>query len=234
MELACQWKEHLEFIDLFFVEPKTPNSSLFSPIGENPFTAKFVSIERYNELKSLTIEDRIQQRRKTALHSINETIKELGEDLEFKTIPLLDTGGIMRRALCVERLDDLFIDDMMEMLNRKITIAWCSICHTFFVKSNRRKSLCDDCSSDPVKQNKAKNQRRKEDPCRHLHKKINDILENRGMDEERQDFLAESNYYKDITNGKNTAKNEMYRTDITNRNEYQKWLEAKHQSLLKK
>lgn len=78
----------------------------------------------------------------------------------------------------------------------------CKRCGQLYLSNNFKAKYCPDCKNTS---NEIRNAKRKENPCRYLHKRITDDLNNYGDGSE--EFRVESNYYWSVVKGKTPKQN---------------------------
>ena len=85
--------------------------------------------------------------------------------------------------------------DILELINCKFSLERCPICDELFVKRDKRVNFCPKCSVDKKLKKRYNDQKRKRNTIQIEHKAIVDMLRNRN--EDYNDFVNESYYYKD-------------------------------------
>lgn len=131
----------------------------------------------------------------------------------------------------------LFSEDLWLLLFSESTpkIRRCSNCDQLYFSNNFKAKYCPACKSI---MGKIRYQNRKQHTARALHTKILNLLylkyggscpeKSAGMTSDISNaFLAESNYYWDIVNGRNPQPNPDYNADIQTETDYIRWLESK-------
>lgn len=123
--------------------------------------------------------------------------------------------------------------DILELINYKFSLEHCPICNELFVKRDRRVNFCPKCSADKKAQKKYNEQKRKRNTIQIEHKAIVDMLRNRN--EDYNDFVNESYYYKDLIEGKEISMcPDGYNSSIQTEKQYEEWLKMKHKELTKR
>lgn len=121
----------------------------------------------------------------------------------------------------------------MELINFKHSLSSCPICKKIFVKRDGRIHFCPKCSIDKKSQKKYNDQKRKRNSVQIEHKAIVDMLRNRN--EDYNDFVNESYYYRDLIKGKEVPPCPVnYDSSIQTRKQYEEWLKKKHNELTKR
>jgi hypothetical protein len=125
---------------------------------------------------------------------------------------------------------DLFAEDLFLMLFFGKTLRTCEHCGKYFLSNYHSPRLCKDCRNNPEVTNPIKNNQRR-NSVRYRHKQILDhymILK-----KDNTSFREESNYYWAVVSGKKKipVKKTGYRDDITNEEEYRKWLDGKFEEV---
>lgn len=121
----------------------------------------------------------------------------------------------------------LFALDLYQILiNQSVQYKICKRCENIFFGNNARSIYCRMCK---MESNKIRNDNRKKNPERYLHKQITDRLNYLCYD--TGNFLNESNYYWDIVRGKSVEFNPKYRNDIKTKSAYMAWLLETRDSL---
>ncbi len=106
----------------------------------------------------------------------------------------------------------------------------CPRCGQLFFNNNNKAKYCYECRAH---NNVIRQENRKNNPCRYLHKQITDIINNY-LDCGSEEFLTESNYYWSIIQKKTPKKiPKKYNPHITTEVDYLKWLQAYKESVLK-
>lgn len=123
--------------------------------------------------------------------------------------------------------------DILELINYKFSLEHCPICNELFVKRDGRVNFCPKCSADKKAQKKYNEQKRKRNTIQIEHKAIVDMLRNRN--EDYNDFVNESYYYKDLIEGKKISMcPDGYNSSIQTEKQYEEWLKMKHKELTKR
>lgn len=123
--------------------------------------------------------------------------------------------------------------DILELINYKFSLEHCPICNELFVKRDGRVNFCPKCSADKKAQKKYNEQKRKRNTIQIEHKAIVDMLRNRN--EDYNDFVNESYYYKDLIEGKEISMcPDGYNSSIQTEKQYEEWLKMKHKELTKR
>ena len=103
-------------------------------------------------------------------------------------------------------------------------------CDNIFIKHGKQ-LYCEECRSNYKKDY--------DDKIKHsvygMHDKVRQLMKNSGRFtlDERQAFLDESNYYKNVIKGKNPENINNYRDDIKTLGDYGNWLNQKHKEYKK-
>lgn len=143
-----------------------------------------------------------------------------------------DNGSIISgESYVTDRIDNIFSRDLLHILQCDTPmIRECAHCKQLYFSNNNKSRYCDTCKQH---QNDIRQQKRKNNPCRYLHKQITDILNNNYDGSE--EFRKESNYYWSVVQGKTPSKtSKVYDKHITTERAYLKWLQEKHNQYLKK
>lgn len=123
--------------------------------------------------------------------------------------------------------------DILELVNLKYSLDHCPICKQIFIKRDKRVNFCPKCSADKKAQKKYNDQKRKRNTIQIEHKAIVDMLRNRN--EDYNDFVNESYYYKDLIEGKEVPVcPDDYNSSIQTEKQYEEWLKMKHKELTKR
>ncbi len=165
----------------------------------------------------------------------HESAKELEETLhhiitgeffiyhDFMT-HIVNNGLIISgNAYVAKDIRDIFPLDLLHILNSDTKAPHkCPRCGQLYFSNNNKSKYCSECKANS---NIIRQENRKNNPCRYLHKQITDILNNYGGDGS-ENFRIESNYYWAIVQG-NTPKQipVSYNPNITTRGDYFKWLQ---------
>ena len=137
-----------------------------------------------------------------------------------------DNGSIISgESYVTDRIDNIFSRDLLHILQCDTPmIRECAHCKQLYFSNNNKSRYCDTCKQH---QNDIRQQKRKNNPCRYLHKQITDILNNNYDGSE--EFRKESNYYWSVVQGKTPSKtSNAYDKHITTERAYLKWLQEKH------
>lgn len=127
----------------------------------------------------------------------------------------------------------LYSRDLLELINLKYSLDYCLICDQMFVKRDGRTNFCPKCSADKKAQKRYNDQKRKRNTIQIEHKAIVDMLRNRN--ENYNDFVNESYYYKDLIEGKEISSCPTgYDASIQTKEQYEDWLKQKHKELTKR
>lgn len=138
-----------------------------------------------------------------------------------------------RTAFVVDNIGQLYGRDILELINFKYSIGACPICRKMFVKRDGRTNFCPKCSADKKAQKRYNDQKRKRNTIQIEHKAIVDMLRNRN--ENYNDFVNESYYYKDLIEGKEISSCPTgYDASIQTKEQYEDWLKQKHKELTKR
>lgn len=129
-----------------------------------------------------------------------------------------------------------FALDLREILfnpNCILSVNLCPICHELFLTDNRVVRYCKECREDLKIYTTNRNMLYLLDKANKLHKLIYDMLRRRSYVDIQYDkildiFINESNYYKKVIKNKKADYNPNYDNSIKTREDYIKWLEAKH------
>lgn len=127
----------------------------------------------------------------------------------------------------------LYSRDLLELINLKYSLDYCPICNEMFVKRDGRINFCPKCSADKKLKKRYNDQKRKRNTIQIEHKAIVDMLRNRN--ENYNDFVNESYYYKDLIEGKEVQTcPDGYNSSIQTEKQYEEWLKKKHKELTKR
>lgn len=131
----------------------------------------------------------------------------------------------------------MFSEDLWQLLFFENTpkIRTCANCDRLYFSNNFKAKYCPDCKGN---YGKIRYKHRKENSTRALHNSILNQLylkyggsspaKSAGMTSDISNaFLAESNYYWDVVNGRNPQPNPDYNADIQTETDYIRWLESK-------
>lgn len=125
-----------------------------------------------------------------------------------------------------EHDSNLLYFDMQEMRNSKKKYRYCHTCDKLFIANGKQKN-CEQC-----RPNYKKNQdRKRKETLEGKHKKVQNYIRNCGKvdDNVLNDFMNESNYYRNIVQGKTQEINPEYKEPIKTSKDYAKWLETTHE-----
>lgn len=165
----------------------------------------------------------------------HESAKELEENLhhiitreffvyhDFMECFIRDGSIVSGNAYVARDIKDIFSLDLLHILNGDTkTPHKCPRCGQLYFSNNNKSKYCNECKANS---NVIRQENRKNNPCRYLHKQITDILNNYGEDGS-ENFRMESNYYWAIVQG-NTPKQipVSYNPNITTEGDYFKWLQ---------
>ena len=161
-------------------------------------------------------------------------------DSWLSTFNEIEIPTIMRRyknQYCITFLVDdigfLYGRDILELINFKYSLAYCPICNQMFVKRDGRTNFCPKCSADKKLKKRYNDQKRKRNTIQIEHKAIVDMLRNRN--EDYNDFVNESYYYKDLIEGREVQVcPDGYDSSIQTEKQYEEWLKKKHKELTKR
>lgn len=133
----------------------------------------------------------------------------------------------------VDDIGFLYGRDILELINFKYSLAYCPICNQMFVKRDGRTNFCPKCSADKKLKKRYNDQKRKRNTIQIEHKAIVDMLRNRN--EDYNDFVNESYYYKDLIEGREVQVcPDGYDSSIQTEKQYEEWLKKKHKELTKR
>ena len=142
-------------------------------------------------------------------------------------------NGQYPTVFLIDGLGQLYSRDLLELINLKYSLDYCPICNKLFVKRDGRVNFCPKCSADKKAQKKYNDQKRKRNTIQIEHKAIVDMLRNRN--EDYNDFVAESYYYRDLIEGKEVSPCPTgYDSFIQTKEQYEEWLKKKHKELTKR
>lgn len=142
---------------------------------------------------------------------------------DFMSCIISDGSIISGNAYIARDIKDIFPLDLLHVLKCDAkTPRKCPRCGQLYFSNNNKSKYCSECKANS---NIIRQENRKNNPCRYLHKQITDILNNYGGDGS-ENFRIESNYYWAIVQG-NTPKQipVSYNPNITTRGDYFKWLQ---------
>lgn len=153
-----------------------------------------------------------------------QIFKNLNPDPENPAIAL-------RECLAIAKAN--FSDALFDRILGKYEVSDCPICGKKFVKTDNRFNFCQQCSQDKKAIKRYNDQKRKRNTIQIEHKAIVDMLRNRN--EDYNDFVNESYYYKDLIEGKKVqACPNGYDSSIQTKKQYEEWLKKKHKELTKR
>ncbi len=142
-------------------------------------------------------------------------------------------NGQYPTVFLINNIAQLYSRDLLELINLKYSLDYCPICNQMFVKRDGRTNFCPKCSADKKAQKKYNDQKRKRNTIQIEHKAIVDMLRNRN--EDYNDFVNESYYYKDLIEGKEVPVcPDDYNSSIQTEKQYEEWLKMKHKELTKR
>lgn len=150
---------------------------------------------------------------------------------DFITFAADNDSIISGESYVTDSIENIFSRDLLHILQCDTPmIRECAHCKQLYFSNNNKSRYCDTCKQY---QNDIRQQKRKNNPCRYLHKQITDILNNNYDGSE--EFRKESNYYWSVVQGKASSKtSNIYDKHITTEKAYLKWLQEKHNQYLKK
>ena len=142
-------------------------------------------------------------------------------------------NGQYPTVFLINNIAQLYSRDLLELINLKYSLDYCPICNQMFVKRDGRTNFCPKCSADKKLKKRYNDQKRKRNTIQIEHKAIVDMLRNRN--EDYNDFVNESYYYKDLIDGNEVqACPDGYDSSIQNEKQYEEWLKKKHKELTKR
>lgn len=128
-----------------------------------------------------------------------------------------DTDYIVSRELY-----HLLVDNLVE------APRFCPRCNHLFYSNNKKTKYCPNCKEN---YKEIRNNARKANEVGYLHKRIYDKINctKRYDSNDLDKFVVESNFYRDIVRGKESATpaEPWYDLNITTKEQYQAWLEKK-------
>ena len=160
-------------------------------------------------------------RDKTDLFDQSEHIRVLGEEMI--------NGIIYEKYLLTDGTWLFPLDLWLCFFDEAILPTKCQYCGNFFMAPSKKFKFCPECN-DPKAKNKRNYEKRKNDPVQYYRKRINTIMEDRGLP--TWEFNKELDYYLDLLKGKTQTRDSRYRK-IETKEELIKWLKEKHEGLLK-
>lgn len=160
------------------------------------------------------------QEEEEMLHDI--VTKELFIYHDFMVVSYDDNSIISGNAYVAVDIMDIFSLDLLHVLkNDTETPRKCPRCGQLYFSNNNKSKYCNECRTQS---NVIRQENRKNNPCRYLHKQITDLL-NLYYDDTTE-FRIESNYYWAIITGKKPKQiPPSYNKDIKTEASYMKWLE---------
>ena len=166
------------------------------------------------------------------LHSIVNSWLPTLNDNPIPTI-IREFEGKYLVSYVVNSIGELYGRDILELINFNYSLSTCPICNQMFVKRDGRINFCLKCSADKKAQKKYNDRKRKRNTIQIEHKAIVDMLRNRN--ENYNDFVTESYYYRDLIDGKEVSSCPAgYDSSIQTKGQYEYWLKQKHQELTKR
>ena len=142
-------------------------------------------------------------------------------------------NGQYPTVFLIDGLGQLYSRDLLELINLKYSLDYCPICNKLFVKRDKRVNFCPKCSADKKAQKQYNDRKRKRNTIQTEHKAIVDMLRNRN--ENYNDFVNESYYYRDLIKGKEVSScPNGYDSSIQTKEQYEEWLKKKHKELTKR
>ena len=145
-------------------------------------------------------------------------------------ISFVDKEENFRNGKCfvIPEEEFLYYWDLYHVLvsNQTETPRICPRCQALFFSNNNKSLYCHRCKKES---NLIRSENRKKSD-RYLHKKIYDKLNNSKFytNEEKEAFLAESNYYWDVVCGKQCVGSQKhYDNKIKTKEDYSDWLQRK-------
>lgn len=172
----------------------------------------------------------------------HESAKELEENLhhiitgeffiyhDFMT-HIVNNGLIISgNAYVAKDIRDIFPLDLLHILNGDTkTPHKCPRCGQLYFSNNNKSKYCSECRTNG---NVIRQENRKKNRCRYLHKQITDILNYYNIGEDGIDkngsekFRIESNYYWAVVQGKIPKQMpKSYNSNIKTEENYFKWLQ---------
>ena len=137
-----------------------------------------------------------------------------------------ERSEVYGRLFCTSRpILDIFYWDLYHVLTGTAPMPnVCERCKALYASNNPKARYCDVCKEQS---NVIRNERRKANDCRYLHKHLLDRLRNRGMAIESEAFRTESNYYWAIIKGEEPEDTPLnYDSSIKTEEQYLEWLKS--------
>ena len=172
----------------------------------------------------------------------HESAKELEEKLhhiitgeffiyhDFMSCIISDGSIISGNTYIARDIRDIFSLDLLHILNGDTkTPHKCPRCGQLYFSNNNKSKYCSECRTNG---NVIRQENRKKNRCRYLHKQITDILNYYNIGEDGTDkngsekFRIESNYYWAVVQGKIPKQMpKSYNSNIKTEGNYSKWLQ---------
>lgn len=169
------------------------------------------------------IESRYEECKELEYDFHNLITKEFFIYHDFMVCPISEVLTVSGNAYVASDIRDIFSLDLLHILKGDTkTPHKCPRCGQLYFSNNNKSKYCDECraNSKIIRQ-----ENRKNNPCRYLHKQITDLLNNY-TESGSETFRIESNYYWAIIQGNVPNKIPVsYDSSINTEKKYFEWLQ---------